>query len=114
MRIQTLTNNETIKVSFPGRWLAILSIPIFTAMGLTVQSSWSQSDTFERAILVHAQEKHKDSASAKDLYRVEFTQNKLGEDVLELQIIVKDLINEIKELMIILRANNLDYKRNMQ
>lgn len=107
MTEEKTSTNGTVKISFPGRWLVAVSIPVFAVAGVSFQSTWSQGETFDRALLVHAAEKHKSAASAQDLQRVEYVQESLGEDVSELQGIVKDLTREIQNLIVALRANNL-------
>lgn len=99
-------DNGEIHVSFPGRWVALFAVPALAAMGLTFQSTRAQPEVVERAILVHAQERHKNAASAVDMKEVQIVQKTLNGEVDELRGMVKDLIYEMRELTIELRTDS--------
>lgn len=102
-----LPSNGDIKISLPIRWVALVAIPLFGLGGLQLHSSNSQAEVVGRGILVHSQERHKDSASAVDMQHVQFVQTAMGRDIAELKAISTELTNSVNELVIELRIMNL-------
>lgn len=101
-----LSSDGEVKFSLPARWVAVIAMPLFGLGGLQLYSTSSQADVVERAMLVHAQERHRDAASTTDMQQVQFVQEQIGQDVAELQTIVTDLTESVNELVIELRIRN--------
>ena len=98
------TTNGSVKISFPARWIAVFAVPLLGLGSLQAYSAGSQADVVERAILVHGQDRHKDAASTADMQHVQYVQESLGEDVVDLKQMVKELASMHQELIVELRT----------
>lgn len=108
-------NNGYFKISFPVKALATLCVMVPSAV--MVYSTQAQPEvavatavaTVERALLIHAQDPHRGTATQTDMQRVQFVQTELDKDFAELRDIVKDLAEQTAEMQ---RSNQETQRSN--
>lgn len=95
--------SDAVTLRLPVKWFALIAVPLLGLGALQWRSADAQADsseTFQRALLEHSQDPHKDAASKLDMQRVTYIVQTQGKDIEELKILFERLITKHDEWLL--------------
>lgn len=87
--------SDAVEVRLPVKWFALIAVPLLGLGALQWRSADAQADsseTFQRALLEHSQDPHKDAASKLSMQRVDYIVQAQGQDIEDLKILFGKMV----------------------